>query len=122
MSGGCVVKDSAEGGVSPGLHERERSESEEDWGDPRRCRQGILDDAGAASPHSLEKPGSEATSALFALGMWRVRSSPAGTGAKRSPEEPGPKGNAQISIQIDFPGADHPLDDFVDGPDPASNS
>src|SRR5437588_569617 len=47
---------------------------------------------------------------LLAFGMCRVRSRPAGTERKRSPEQPGPKGNARItdqatSTRIRLPGA-----------------
>src|SRR4051812_13365988 len=55
MSGGFVVKDSSEGGVSPGLHKRGTPRAE-DRGDPRRCRrghrpsEGILDDVGGCKP------------------------------------------------------------------------
>src|SRR3954466_447796 len=55
MSGGFVVKDSSEGGVSPGLHKRGTPRAE-DWGDPRRCRRGhrppkgILDNVGGCKP------------------------------------------------------------------------
>src|SRR3954447_19146252 len=49
MSGGFVVKDSSEGGVSPGLHKRGTPRAE-DWGYPRRCRRASLTTLGAASP------------------------------------------------------------------------
>src|SRR3954451_4669482 len=55
MSGGFVVKDSSEGGVSPGLHKRGTPRAE-DWGYPRRCRrghrppEGILDNVGGCKP------------------------------------------------------------------------
>src|SRR3954454_22032331 len=52
MSGGFVVKDSSEGGVSPGLHKRGTPRAE-DWGYPRRCRRASLTTLGAASPLSL---------------------------------------------------------------------
>src|SRR3954451_10770368 len=57
MSGGFVVKDSSEGGVSPGLHKRGTPRAE-DWGYPRRCRrghrppEGILGDVGGCKPPS----------------------------------------------------------------------
>src|SRR3954468_3875633 len=60
MSGGFVVKDSSEGGVSPGLHKRGTPRAE-DWGDPRRCRRGhrprraSLTTLGAASPLFLRE-------------------------------------------------------------------
>src|SRR3954462_12235910 len=60
MSGGFVVKDSSEGGVSPGLHKRGTPRAE-DRGDPRRCWRGhrprreSLTTLGAASP--LLPPG-----------------------------------------------------------------
>src|SRR3954451_15678393 len=60
MSGGFVVKDSSEGGASPGLHKRGTPRAE-DWGYPRRCRRchrprrASLTTSGAASPLFLRE-------------------------------------------------------------------
>src|SRR6478609_11022823 len=73
MSGGFVVKDSSEGGESPGLHKRGTPRAE-DWGDPRRCRRESLTTSGAASPRFSPKSSTTERSDGVALGMCRVRS------------------------------------------------
>src|SRR3954447_3233303 len=74
MSGGVVVKDSSEGGVSPGLHKRGTPRAE-DWGDPRRCRRESLTTLGAAGPLFIRGDSAAERSDGVASGMCRVRSS-----------------------------------------------
>src|SRR4051794_12106410 len=101
MSGGFVVKDSSEGGASPGLHKRGTPRAE-DRGDPRRCRRESLTALGAASP--LFSPNNSATerSDGVASGMCRVRSSHAGTHAGPSVSgarsSPAPEGRRPMTI------------------------
>src|SRR3954452_17106780 len=104
-SGGFVVKDSSEGGVSPGLHKRGTPRAE-DRGDPRRCRrghrppEGILDDVGGCKPPLLPgrlRCGAQRQPCVRDVqGAEQSRGYPRGTERERSPEQPGPKGNAQI--------------------------
>ncbi len=100
MSGGFVVKDSSEGGAPSAQVERSGTRK---MGTPSEMPEGILDDVGGCKPPlppgELRRGAKRRPRVRDVQGAEQSRGYSRGTERERSPEQPGPKGNALCLIR-----------------------